>query len=97
MPVGLRRALALRDGGCRFPGCDRPPADCRGHHLRHWADGGQTALANLVLLCEPHHALVHEDRWRLVPDALTRQVRAYRPDGTPLDAVSPPPDRSAWG
>src|SRR5439155_22998751 len=49
VPAGLRRALAVRDGGCRFPGCDRPPGGCRAHHIRHWADGGPTALGNLVL------------------------------------------------
>lgn len=39
----LRRALALRDGGCSFPGCDRPPAWCDGSHMRSWADGGVTS------------------------------------------------------
>jgi hypothetical protein len=55
----LRRALQRRDGGCRFPGCS-----CRrfvdAHHIVHWADGGETSLDNLVLLCRRHHRLVHE-------------------------------------
>ena len=42
-----RTALAVRDGGCRFPGCDRPPAWCEAHHRRHWLHGGATDLANL--------------------------------------------------
>jgi uncharacterized protein DUF222/HNH endonuclease len=60
-----RRALAIRDGGCRFPGCDRPVAWCDAHHLRHWLHGGPTDLANLVLLCRAHHRAVHEGGWRL--------------------------------
>jgi len=60
-----RAALAVRDGGCSFPGCDRPPAWCEAHHLRHWLHGGPTDLANLALLCRTHHRAVHEDGWRL--------------------------------
>ncbi|MET8039608.1 DUF222 domain-containing protein [Micromonospora sp. NPDC005215] len=59
----LRRALVLRDGGCAFPGCDRPPRWCDGHHVRHWADGGTTALSNAVLLCGYHHRFVHRGDW----------------------------------
>ena len=59
IPASVRRALASRDRGCRFPGC---PATHRlhGHHVQHWADGGETSLDNLVLLCPTHHRLVHE-------------------------------------
>jgi hypothetical protein len=66
----LRRALVVRDGGCAFPGCDRPPRWCDGHHIRSWLDGGPTSLSNAVLLCHPHHRLVHEGDWsvRLNPD-----------------------------
>jgi Domain of unknown function (DUF222)/HNH endonuclease len=60
-----RNALALRDGGCAFPGCDRPLAWCEAHHLRHWLAGGPTDLANLVLLCRTHHRAVHEGGRRI--------------------------------
>jgi hypothetical protein len=65
VPPALRRALVVRDQGCRFPGCDRPSDWTDGHHLQHWADGGATTLENLVLLCRRHHRKVHEDGWRL--------------------------------
>ncbi len=55
----LRRALKRRDAGCRFPGCSSVRF-VDGHHIRHWADGGETRLDNLVLLCGHHHRLVHE-------------------------------------
>lgn len=61
-----RLALAVRDGGCVFPDCDRPLAWCEGHHVWHWLDGGPTDLANLVLLCRAHHRAVHEGGWQLV-------------------------------
>ncbi len=59
----LRRALVLRDGGCAFPGCDRPPRWCAAHHIRHWADGGSTSLDNAVLLCGHHHRHIHLANW----------------------------------
>ena len=65
IPPATRRALAARDGGCRFPGCDRPTAWSDGHHVQHWTDGGPTTLANLALLCSFHHHLVHEGGWQI--------------------------------
>ena len=58
-----RKALIIRDGGCAFPGCDRPPAWTDAHHVVHWADGGGTDLDNLVLLCGPHHDTIHHEDW----------------------------------
>jgi hypothetical protein len=65
IPAHIRTALRLRDQGCRFPGCDRPPAWTDGHHITHWPDGGPTELDNLVSLCRPHHRRVHEQGWRI--------------------------------
>ena len=70
--AGLRRALYLRDRGCAFPGCHRPPRHCQGHHIRHWAEGGPTDLGNLVLMCAHHHRLLHRSGWevRIAADGL---------------------------
>jgi hypothetical protein len=78
VPAGMRRALELRDGGCRFPGCDRP------------AHGGPTCLTNLVLVCGFHHTMVHEGQWRLELDRQTFEVRVWRPDGRMHDLTSRP-------
>jgi len=59
----LRRALEARDQGCRFPGCGLRFTDA--HHIQHWADGGETALSNLLLLCAHHHRFVHEASWKI--------------------------------
>lgn len=68
----LRRALVLRDHGCAFPGCQRPPRWCEGHHIVSWVDGGPTSLDNAVLLCGHHHRIVHHSDWtvRLGSDCL---------------------------
>jgi len=62
----LRKALKIRDGHCRWPGCERPASWCDGHHLVHWIHGGETNLGNLVLLCRRHHRMVHEGGWQLI-------------------------------
>ena len=61
-----RRALAARDGHCRWSECDRPPSRSAAHHLVHWIHGGSSDLDNLTLLCHRHHRLVHEGGWQLV-------------------------------
>jgi hypothetical protein len=57
----LRKALVLRDRGCAWPGCDRPPRWCQGHHITHWSTGGKTCLDQSVLVCGFHHTLLHHD------------------------------------
>ena len=75
----IRAALELRDGGCIFPGCDKPPSACQAHHRVPWWAGGETSLSNLVLVCDHHHGIVepaHDptaDRWRV----------EFRDDGIP--------------
>jgi hypothetical protein len=68
IPPAMRRALLARDRGCRFPGCENRRF-LHGHHVRHWACGGETKLANLVLLCPYHHRCVHEGGYSIVKAA----------------------------
>src|SRR3954454_6703673 len=68
----LRTALIVRDGGCRYPGCDRPATWTDGHHVHWWRHGGPTNLHNLALLCRTHHRTLHKPGWEAVLD----------PDGT---------------
>ncbi|HEX6678481.1 MAG TPA: DUF222 domain-containing protein [Actinomycetes bacterium] len=75
----LRRALALRDGGCVAEGCGRPAAWCDAHHLVHWVDGGATRLECLVLLCRVHHVAAHEGGWVFVRDPATGRVTLVPP------------------
>jgi Domain of unknown function (DUF222)/HNH endonuclease len=87
IPPAMRRALASRDKGCRFPGCTHTRY-VDGHHVRHWAEGGETKLSNLVTLCRFHHRAVHEGR--LVVERLDDGAwRFSKPDGESLVAVLP--------
>ena len=60
-----RVAIAVRDGGCLAPDCDRPPSWCEVHHIHEFSRGGSTDLADGVLLCRHHHMLVHNNHWRV--------------------------------
>jgi hypothetical protein len=92
IPPATRRVLQRRDGGCRFPGCT-----CRrfvdAHHVQHWADGGETNLENLVLLCRRHHRLVHEGGFGVHADGEGNFNFSY-PDGRTLH---PGPDTRFCG
>ena len=81
VPPAIRRALRVRDGGCRFPGCDRSRY-VHAHHIKHWADGGETRLDNLVTLCSQHHRLVHEGGYGVRMSA--GEIQFTRPDGRVL-------------
>ena len=82
IPPAIRRALKKRDRGCRFPGCT-----CTrfvdAHHIRHWADGGETNMDNLVLLCRRHHRLVHEGGFGLATNSAGK-LEFTQPNGEVL-------------
>lgn len=87
IPTGIRRALAARDGGCCYPGCTHDRwVDA--HHIRHWVDGGETSMENLMSLCTHHHRLVHEGGF-----SVRQHVHGghyfERPDGRPVEAPIP--------
>ncbi|MFU8822211.1 MAG: DUF222 domain-containing protein [Gammaproteobacteria bacterium] len=88
IPPAIRRALRLRDRGCRFPGCTHT-RHVDAHHVRHWADGGETKLSNLVELCGRHHRLLHEGGYglRATDDGA---LVFTRPDGERIPAVPRP-------
>ena len=86
-----RIALAARDGGCRWPGCERPPSWCEAHHINHWQrDTGRTDIADGILLCRHHHLLAHNNGWEI-----RRAGPSYaltppgHPPGTPADRNMP--------
>lgn len=89
IPPAMRRAVIVRDRHCRFPGCDRPQTWCDAHHVVHWADGGPTAVPNLLLLCRRHHRRVHE-RGGFRLELLDGRPMFRRPDGSPLEDRAPP-------
>jgi hypothetical protein len=90
IPAPLWAALVVRDRRCRFPGCDRPPSWCEGHHVRWFSRGGRTALDNLVLLCTRHHHLLHAKSGfeaKLLPDG---EFEVTLPNGV-VRTTRPPP------
>jgi len=91
IPPAMRRALKARDRQCRFPGCThRYFID--GHHIQHWADGGETSLDNLVQLCRHHHRLVHEGDFRCEKDRAGKVIfRNAFGDVIPETGYRPPP------
>jgi hypothetical protein len=96
IPAPIRRAVLLRDRRCAWPRCGRPAVACDVHHLRHKQDGGETSLANLVLVCHFHHDVcIHRKGWQLTlhPDGTTE---ARSPDGRQvLRSHAPPSPRAA--
>jgi hypothetical protein len=81
-PPSMRRAVVVRDEGCRYPGCNRPPGWTDAHHVIHWTKDGITATDNLILLCDHHHSVVHQPGWEVEFDGL--DVHVLRPDGTEI-------------
>ena len=96
VPPSIKRALDIRDGGCRFPGCG-----CTryvdAHHIEHWADGGETCLNNLITLCRFHHRQLHQGEFTITPDGYefifsdrweTRILPTFRPQFPDQKGVS---------
>ena len=94
IPPAMRRSLQHRDKGCRFPGCTATHT-VDGHHIQHWADGGETKLSNLVLLCRHHHRKVHEEGFG-VSVSLSGDLHFTRPNGLQIPAapVLPVPEQN---
>ncbi|WP_419554565.1 HNH endonuclease signature motif containing protein [Candidatus Poriferisodalis sp.] len=89
IPPSIRRALIARDQGCVWPGCERAPIHCDGHHIQHWIDDGPTCLANLALLCHSHHHRLHEHNLVLHPPT------GPAPPGTGWTVTPAPPPTPA--
>jgi Domain of unknown function (DUF222) len=78
-------ALVARDGGCRWPGCDRPPGWCEMHHIDEVVlDHGPTDLNNLALSCSTHHDYLHHQHWKYIGDA--DDLWLQKPDGSLIPA-----------
>ncbi len=103
-----RIALAARDGGCMWPGCDRPPQYCEAHHIDHWdADDGHTDIDRGILLCAYHHVHLHFAGYKITRDGLGRFI-LHPPPGestappvelrskSPLRWLFDPPPRVGW-
>ncbi|MDO9319444.1 MAG: DUF222 domain-containing protein [Gammaproteobacteria bacterium] len=88
IPPSIRRALQLRDRGCRFPGCcESRYVDA--HHVQHWCDGGETRLDNLVLLCRHHHRLLHQEGYEIVKRGAQQFEFLTLAGGAMLAALAP--------
>ncbi|MCZ6617646.1 MAG: DUF222 domain-containing protein [Gammaproteobacteria bacterium] len=83
VPTAIRRALLARDRTCTFPGCTHERW-IDAHHIQHWAEGGETSLDNLTLLCSHHHRLVHEGGFTVAKRHDGSRYFA-RPDGRPVE------------
>ena len=93
IPPSIRRALQIRDHGCRFPGCcESRYVDA--HHVQHWCDGGETRLDNLVLLCRHHHRLLHQQGYEIVRHG-EQQFEFLTPAGESMQTALAPQFLSA--
>jgi hypothetical protein len=73
-----KAALALRDGGCRWTNCERPPSWCEAHHILWWArDAGPTDIGNGILLCKHHHLLLHNNGWDIIREPDENGIDLY--------------------
>jgi hypothetical protein len=90
VPKALRRWLGVRDPVCIFPGCTRSARDCQIDHRIEWQYGGATSADNTAPLCEPHHVLKTETRWRLYRDHDTGATWWITPTAHEVEPDPPP-------
>jgi len=86
-----RLAISVRDGGCLFPRCTRPPAGCEVHHITPWSQGGSTDTADGVTLCRHHHMLLHNNQWSIHRDRHRYWLTpppTHDPDRRPIPLVT---------
>jgi hypothetical protein len=84
VPGNISRALNLRDQTCRFPGCcESLYVDA--HHIKHWADGGETSLDNLVTLCRYHHRQLHQGGFNITVEK-EQQLVFFTPSGRKIES-----------
>jgi hypothetical protein len=88
--VEQRKAMILRDGRCRFPGCRRPPDQCQTHHVVPWERDGNTNIDNGGLVCWEHHRVLHEGKWTIVVDD-DLSWTWHTPEGTHHGTTTPRP------
>jgi hypothetical protein len=89
VPFSLRSLLSLRDGICRFPGCDNG-IFLHAHHIAHWSKGGPTTKDNLVLICSRHHRIVHEGHWQILGNP-SGEISFVSPEGLSYTSSPMPP------
>jgi len=82
------RAIMIRDGGCRIPGCDARPETCQAHHIQYWENGGHTDLAVGLAVCRSHHRLVHEGGWTITGNA-SHEITFHDPNGNAVGTSRP--------
>lgn len=92
-----RIALAIRDGGCRAPGCDRPASYCEAHHIDPYAEGGCTDIDRGILLCRFHHMQLHHGGWRITRTGKGEFMLHIPGSAPPIPLPTRLPRRYAWG
>ncbi|MBS1674255.1 MAG: DUF222 domain-containing protein [Actinobacteria bacterium] len=92
-----RIGLAVRDGGCRWPGCDRPASYCEAHHIDEWhRDHGRTDIDRGILLCRFHHMELHHGGWRITRDGKCDFI-LHNAEGAEIVLTGRVPLRYLWG
>jgi len=96
LPAKIRRAALLRDGHCRWPGCERRTG-LEGHHMVPKCWGGTDDIANIISACvgggtDHHHQLVpHGDWWLLGNPNLPDGMKLVHRDDPEAPRAGPSP------